>query len=326
MPQPAGRVLPADALTCKQLPSIYNECVATVSRRRAAKRNLSEHKLEILRAASLNKIQWLLHGFSTRPGGLSCCYEGRSLNLGFTKEDSREHVDANRERFLLALGAGTQGRPWPFITNRQIHSDVIHVLRAVPPEPLGGDGLVTDVPGIAIAILTADCLPVLLVDCRNRVLGAFHAGWRGTVKRIVEKGIGVLRHEFGSRPEDIHAGIGPGIQKCCYEVGEELKVEFESQFAYAGDLFHEKQQPDPVREKYPLLFLKARPPGHDDLCSKFHLDLTQANYRQLIAAGLPEKQITISGECTACNTQKFFSHRAERGRTGRMMAVAAMAP
>jgi YfiH family protein len=271
-------------------------------------------------------MPWLVHGFSTRPGGATTCYQGRSLNLGFTKEDAREHVEENRRLFLPALGAGTRNQPWPVITNRQIHSDIIHVLRAPNPTPLAGDGLVTNVPGIAIAILTADCLPVLLVDKKNRVAGAFHAGWRGTVKRIVEKGVGVMRHEFGSRPKDIHAAIGPGIQKCCYEVGHELKSEFESQFDYAADLFLEVQQSDPVREKYPLLFLNSRAPGHGDPCIKLHLDLSEANYRQLIDAGVPAKQMTISRDCTACHTQMFFSHRADRGRTGRMMAVVGLRP
>src|SRR5262249_30288722 len=157
--------------------------------------------------------------------------------------------------------------------------------------------------------------PVLLVDRKKRVVGVFHAGWRGTVKRIVEKGVGIMRREFGSRPQDIQAAIGPGIQKCCYEVGEELKNEFESQFAYARDLFHEVQESDLVREKYPLLFLSARAPGHGDLCIKLHLDLREANRRQLLDAGVPAKQITALTDCTACNSSAFFSHRAEKGRT-----------
>jgi polyphenol oxidase len=186
--------------------------------------------------------------------------------------------------------------------------------------------LVTNLPGVAIAILTADCLPVLLVDKRNRAVGAFHAGWRGTVKRIAEKGVGIMRHEFGSRPQDIHAAIGPGIRKCCYEVGEELRQEFESQFPYAGDLFHEVRKPDLVREKYPLLFLNARPPGHGDPGISIHLDLLEANRRQLLAAGVRRKNITAMAECSACDTRRFFSHRAEKGHTGRMMAVIGIAP
>lgn len=261
-----------------------------------------------------------------RPGGMSTCYEGSSLNLGFTREDDRSNVEANRKRFLLALGAVTGVKPWPLIANRQVHSDVIHIVREPGPEPLAGDGLITNAPGIAIAVFAADCLPVLLADRKNRVVGAFHAGWRGTVKRIAEKGVGVMRNKFGSRPEDIYAAIGPGIQKCCYTVGDDLKSAFDSQFAYAADLFHEVQSSDSVREKYPLLFLNARAPGHGDPGIKLHLDLTEANRRQLVEADVPEKQISISGECTSCEKRKFFSHRAQQGRTGRMMAVVGIKP
>jgi len=279
-----------------------------------------------LQSQSLKKTSWLVHGFSTRPGGVSDSYGDTSLNLGFTREDTASHVEENRKRFLLALGAATRGRLWSLVVNRQIHSDVIHVVRDVPAHPLTGDGLVTATPGLVIAIMTADCLPVLLVDTRKRVIGALHAGWRGTVKRIVEKGAGAMRHEFGSRPQDIRAVIGPGIGKCCYEVGQEVKSEFESQFSYAGELFHEVHHSDPVRKKYPLLFLEGRAPGHGHRGSRLYLDLAMANRRQLLDAGVPKKQITILEECPACDTGMFFSHRAEKGRTGRMMAGIGMVP
>ena len=163
--------------------------------------------------------------------------------------------------------------------------------------------------------------PVLLVDTRNKAVGAFHAGWRGAVSRIVEKGLGRMRHEYGSLPQDIYAVIGPGIQRCCYEVGAELKDHFESQFDYGQQLFHEVHSVDPVREKYPLLFMTMRPPGHGDFGPKLHLDVKEANRRQLLAAGVPGNQITVLEHCTSCNTRKFFSHRADKGVTGRMMAI-----
>jgi YfiH family protein len=304
----------------------YNGSVTTMIKRSRAKRVHAENRVQLLQALGLKKIPWLVHGFSTRPGGNTTCYGGSDLNLGFTKEDNRENVEQNRRQFMLALGAATAGRPWPLIANRQVHSDVIHVLRALPRGPLVGDGLITNLAGVAITILTADCLPVLVVDKRNRVIGAFHAGWRGTAQRIVEKCAGIMRREFGSRPEDICAVIGPGIQKCCYAVGEELRHEFESQFAYAAELFHEVKGSDPVREKYPLLFLNQRPPGHGDPCIRLHLDLTEANRRQLHSAGVLSKHITVLRECSACDTKKFFSHRADRGRTGRMMALAGIVP
>jgi polyphenol oxidase len=299
----------------------YNSYVTTI-----VKRVPAQNRLQVIRAAGFEKIPWLVHGFSTRAGGYTTTYGGRSLNLGFTKDDAKTNVEKNRRQFLRALGAISAGRLWPLVVNRQVHSDIIHVLRALPRGPLAGDGLVTNLAGVAIAILTADCLPVLLVDKRNKVVAAFHSGWRGTAQRIVEKGAGVLRREFGSRPQDLWAAVGPGIRKCCYAVGEELRHEFESQFTYAGELFHEVKDSDPVREKYPLLFLNQRPPGHGDPCIRLHLDLAEANRRQLLAAGVPEKQITVLEECTACDTKKFFSHRADRGRTGRMMAVVGIAP
>jgi polyphenol oxidase len=299
----------------------YNGCVTTKVKPARAKGVPAQNRLQVIQAAGLAKIPWLIHGFSARAAGFSTSYGGRSLNLGFTKDDTKANVEKNRRKLLLALGATTAGRPWPLVVNRQVHSDIIHVVRELPGGPLAGDGLITNLAGVAVAVLTADCLPVLLVDKRNRVVGAFHAGWRGTVQRIVEKGAGIMRREFGSRPEDLWAAIGPGIRKCCYAVGDELRHQFESQFPYAGDLFHEVKDSDPVREKYPLLFLNQRPPGHGDPCIRIHLDLAEANRRQLRSTGVPERQISVLDECTACDTTKFFSHRADRGRTGRMMAV-----
>ncbi len=269
----------------------------------------------------MRRISWLVHGFSARGGGVTAAYGGKSLNLGFTKHDARERVEQNRRKLLKSLGAFSKGKSWPLITVRQVHSDLIHVVRSSDPGPLTGDGLITSVPGVALGVLTADCFPVLLVDTKNRAVGAFHAGWRGTLARIAQKGLGIMQREFGTRPQDVCAAIGPGIQECCYEVGEELREKFRSQFPYADDLFRECKDSDPVREKYPLLFMNMRAPGHGDLCIKLFLDLREANRRQLIEAGVPEKHITALRDCTASNPRRFFSHRAEKGHTGRMMAV-----
>ena len=283
-------------------------------------------KLRLLQSADLKKVPWLVHGFTTRPGGATSIYGSRSLNLGFTKDDLRANVERNRKAVLVAAGAASKSKPWPLITLRQVHSDLIHVVRSRKPERMVGDGLVTDVRGVALGILTADCFPVLLVDTKKKAVGAFHAGWRGTVKRIVEKGVGIMRLEFGSRPEDIHAAIGPGIQNCSFEVGEEVEEQFHSQFEYAAALFHRVQESDAVRERYPMLFMNQRAPGHGDPCIKLHLDLREANRRQLLAAGLPEENITALKECTVCQPRKFFSHRAERGKTGRQMALIGIQP
>jgi polyphenol oxidase len=289
-------------------------------------KNLREAPGKILHADSLTPLSWLIHGFSTRPGGLSKAYGNRSLNLGFTREDSRRAVEQNRTRFLRQLGAIRKGRGWPLITLRQIHSDLIHYISDVPKPGLTGDGLITQTPGLLLAILTADCLPVILVDAKRRVVGVFHAGWRGTVKRIVEKGVGEMRRCFGTRARDIRAAIGPGVHGCCYAVGPEVRTQFESQFEYGSKLFREVEESDPVREKYPLLFLTARAPGHSELPKTIFLDLVKANRYQLILAGVPAKNISASPLCTSCETDLLFSYRAEKGVTGRMMAVAGIRP
>ena len=294
-------------------------------------RATNKTKLTILRARHLSALPWLVHGFSTRVAGFSRAYGNRDLNLGFTKDDSKAAVERNRAAFLQELGVVASLRRgsktgknsnWPLITLRQIHSDVIHRVDSIPGEPLFGDGMITATPGLLLAIQTADCLPVILVDAKSHAVGVFHAGWRGTVQRIVEKGVGEMHRCFGTRPRDLKAAIGPGIQGCCYEVGEEVRTKFESQFEYGSELFREIKESDPVREKYPLLFLTARAPGHSVLPKKIFLDLVEANRRQLLAAGLAKKNIESSPLCTNCHPEMLFSYRAEKGKTGRMMGVA----
>lgn len=292
----------------------------------------SQSKLNVLRASHLSNFPWLVHGFSTRTGGFSRIYGGNALNLGFTQHDSKAAVERNRSAFLIELGAGN-GRQKisakshrranfpPLITIRQIHADVIRLVDSPDESPLAGDGLITATPGLLLGIQTADCLPIILVDPKRRAVGVFHAGWRGTIKRIVEKGVGEMRRSFGTQARDLKAAIGPGIHGCCYEVGEEVRSQFESQFAYAAKLFRETEEPDPVREKYPMLFLTARAPGHSILPKKIFLDLVEANRQQLLAVGVLPKNIETSPLCTNCHTDLLFSYRAEKGKTGRMMAV-----
>ena len=279
-------------------------------------------KLKILPAAPLAKIPWLTHGFSTRTGGVSIAYGGNALNLGFTKEDSRTTVVRNRKLLLESLGAADKrGNPWPIVALRQIHSDIIHHVSRPPEHTLTGDGLVTSTPGLLLAVQTADCLPIILVDKKKHAVGVFHAGWRGTFGRIVEKGVGEMRRWFGTKPSDIVAAIGPGVHSCCYEVGEDFRGKFESQFSYADELFREEKSSDAVHEKYPLLFLTARAPGHSELPSKLFLDLVEANRHQLLSVGVPKKNIEALEMCTACRTDLLFSYRAEKGKTGRLMGA-----
>jgi len=278
--------------------------------------------LEIITADTLRGIPWLVHGFSTRHGGVSENYGGLALNLGITPEDSRAAVEKNRKLFLQALGATTDdGVAWPSVGMRQVHSSVIHHVLEVPAQPLQGDGLVTDRPGIVLAVRVADCQPVLIADPVHRAVGAFHAGWRGTLARIVEKGVGEFRRHFGSDPANLKAAIGPGIRRCCYEVSEDFREKFASQFTYGDDLFAEVFSSDPARRKYPLLFMNMRAPGHGEPPCTVHLDLAEANRRQLLAAGVRAENIWISDLCTSCRTDLLFSHRKEKGITGRMVGA-----
>jgi len=292
---------------------------------------VAKNKVQLLHSEKLGKLAWLVHAFSTRHGGVSRVYGGNSLNLGFTKQDSRVAVERNREVFLTELGVANGRKSWPLVSLRQVHSDVIHrvdrlPIDPMPADPMAGDGMVTDTPGLVLAVQTADCLPIILADQKRRAVGVFHAGWRGTVKRIVEKGVGEMRKHFKSDPRDLIAAIGPGVQACCYNVGEEVRTRFEAQFAYAASLFREVKESDPVREKYPLLFLTARAPGHSELPVKLFLDLVEANRRQLLDAGVLAKNIEAAGPCTACHTELLFSYRAEKGVTGRLMAAAGISP
>lgn len=296
-------------------------------------------KVGVVRAAGWERYGWLRHGFSTRAGGVTSIYGEGTLNLGLTKQDDAANVAENRGRFVRALAGRDAAK---LVTLRQIHSGLIRVVesgdgalegrletvdaRAV----LRGDGMMTNIPGVMLGVQVADCVPVLVADVRRRAVAAFHAGWRGTLRRIVERGIGTMRLRYGSKPEDLIAVVGPSIGACCYSVGEEVRHEFESQFAYAEGLFSEVYDSDPVRDKYPLLFLTARAPGHSNIGPQIHLDLWESNRRQLLDAGLKAKRITVVGECSACarvkgGGLKYFSHRGESGFAGRMMGVVGVA-
>ena len=309
----------------QRISSGFDRAAAEELSRSAPTPRVAANGVQWLAVPGWEKIPWLCHGFSTRKGGLSRAYCGEEapgeLNLGFTADDSKETVASNRS----LLAEAVTGDPLtPLVTARQFHSNLVRLSTSADARrgiPWRADGLITGEAGLLLGIQTADCIPVVVADRKRRAVGAFHAGWRGTVKRIAEIGVGRMRLEFGSRPEDLVAAIGPGVGACCYAVGEEVLSEFESQFQYARELFREVYSTDPVRAKYPMLFLTQRAPGHSPIGPSLHLDLVEANRRQLLDAGLKPRAIQVVGGCTSCEMELFFSHRASRGHAGRMMAV-----
>jgi hypothetical protein len=289
-----------------------------------------------LEAVRLSKLPWLVHAFTTRRGGSSqapCA----GLNLGFTESDRRERVEQNRHHFLAQLGV----EDFALASARQVHSSHSFVVTRDREDQLtyqlpgaevllpaaanapAGDGLMTAEPGVLLAIRIADCLPVLLVDPRQHVVAAVHAGWRGALARVIEKAVGDMRRAFGSDPQKLIAALGPSIRACCYEVGEEVVEAFHGSFAGADEFF----QPLPIRpeaatDRHTILFMSAYPPGHaPEHVPAAHLDLIAVARHQLASAGVKPANILVADYCTACRTDLFFSHRREGGRTGRQAAA-----
>jgi YfiH family protein len=270
--------------------------------------------IRILQVPALAKLPWLIHGFSTKPGGISIQDADKVLNLGFTEWDTKENVLENRGRFQSALGASGL----KLISLKQIHSDVIHFFDAAPAEICQGDASATNRPGLLLGVQTADCVPILLVDPKKRAVAAVHAGWRGTLARIVVKAIGQMQMQFKSNPSDLLAALGPSIGGCCYEVGTEVATRFLSQFPEAPEWFDEFRTGD---EPNPVQWLNMMPPGHQPPPKNVLLDLRKANRAQLLGAGLRAPNIFVSDLCTACRRDLLFSYRKEGPQSGRLMSV-----
>ena len=248
----------------------------------------------------------IVHGFSTRLGGVSEGYLG-SMNLSFSRGDNPENVLENYRRISKAIGFPVES----IVTSDQTHTTNI---RRVEKEDAGKgvtkekdyrdvDGLITNVPGLILGTFYADCVPLLFVDPVHHAIGCSHSGWRGTVGEMGKKTVEAMREAYGSRPEDIFAAIGPSICQDCYEVGKDVAEPFEKLFS---------------QERYQDVSLKNI--LTEKVNGKYQLDLWRANEAILLGAGILKEHLSMTDICTCCNPSYLFSHRASKGRRGNLAA------
>lgn len=237
------------------------------------------------------------HGFTTRKGGVSQGYLS-SLNIGGGRGDTREHVEENYRILGQALGFD----PHNVVLPRQVHSDIVYVAGEkdrgaglYAPHLPDCDALVTNVPGLALVVFSADCTPILLWDPVTGAVGAAHAGWRGTVSAIAARTVEAMAREYGSSPQNIRAAVGPNIGFCHFETHEDVPQALISAFG-------------PEMQAY------IRPHGE-----KYTIDLKAVNAWVLRQAGV--QYVDISDACTVCQSDLYWSHRATRGRRGSQGAV-----
>ena len=244
------------------------------------------------------------HAFSTRLGGVSRGQDA-SLSLSFFMGDEREAVYENFRRICGAIGVDEE----KLVFGCQTHSANVRVVTAADAgkgilrqrDYTDVDGLVTDVPGLPLCTLYADCVPLLFLDPVKGVVGCSHAGWRGTAASIGRRTVEVMQETYGSRPADILACIAPSIGPCCYEVDEPLRAAFSS-----------------IPDVSPEGLLQPKGEG------KYMLNLWETNRRVLLAAGLLPEHITVAGICTCCHADIFHSHRATGGHRGSLAAIIAL--
>ncbi len=272
----------------------------------------------------------LAHGVFTRLGGYSAPPQ-HGLNTIKRGDDSNENVVRNRQLVLKALGLEQA----PAVTLWQVHGADVLTFHAheswrtdwaalsyftqpwTPAEIHRGDALITGERGTVLALSFADCVPITFYDPTRHVIGIAHGGWRGTAHGIVVATVKAMHEQFGSRAEDIHAGIGPAIGPCCYEVSETVWQIFNGQLTSNEHptLAHYREL---VRESatFSLSTLEEK--------ESLRLDLQETNRRQLVMAGLHPEHIEMMRVCTCCNTDRYFSHRGENGQTGRFAVVMAL--
>jgi len=248
-----------------------------------------ESQITFLYSEALARIPGIIHAFSTRRSERNDFALGAGLAMN-------PLVQMNRIRFVAAAGAVG----WPVLKLKQVHSGIVRVMEdtSAAGEAVEGDAAITSLSGVLLSVQTADCVPILLADSHARAIAAVHAGWRGTAAHIVETTVAELGRHYPIKPQDIVAAIGPHIGVCCYEIGEEVV--------------------DAIRD---TAAIERRPEW-----PKPHLNLGEANRRQLLRAGIPEKQIESSSLCTRCREDLFFSYRRDGARTGHMLSVVGIAP
>ncbi|MCD6153342.1 MAG: peptidoglycan editing factor PgeF [Syntrophobacterales bacterium] len=252
--------------------------------------------VQYLECTALGKYDFITHAFCTRWGGIS---KGRFANLNFSVREGDKETNVAENWDILSNSFNIPVDH--FFTVNQVHGDGILVIGnnhedRHEKQGLDYDGIITNMPGLAIGVKTADCVPVFMVDKVRRVVGSIHAGWKGTSLRIVDKAVDAFINEFGSRIADITAVIGPSIGPCCYEVD---KIVLESMRGYPemGACFSKSERKQ-----------------------RWMLDLPKANQLQLIHAGIPPENILTTQICTSCHKETFFSHRGEGGQAGRQLS------
>ncbi|MDQ6673694.1 MAG: peptidoglycan editing factor PgeF [Chloroflexota bacterium] len=244
--------------------------------------------MNLFRFDNLSQVPGVVHAISTRSGGVS---QGRceSLNVSYSVGDTPENVDENIRRVSTAVGS----RPTDLFAAYQVHGRVVTLVEPDTQSRPRCDVLATRSPARTLMLRFADCTPVLLADPQRRAIAAVHAGWRGSAVRAAGAAVEALRDAFGSRPEDIVAGIGPAIGPCCYVVGQDVV----DAFGDRPDLFSADQ-------------------------AGTRLDLWEANRQALVEAGVAADRIELAGICTRCEADRFFSHRANaRQPAGRFAAL-----
>lgn len=242
------------------------------------------------------------HCFSSRLGGVSKGHLS-TMNLSYTRGDEKECVDENYRRIAKVLGCKIED----IVCSDQTHTTNVKKVMAddkgkgivKPRDYKDIDGLITDEPGIALATFYADCVPLYIVDPVHHAIGLSHSGWRGTVKRMGAVTLKKMKEEYGTKPEDVYAAIGPSICQDCYEVSKDVADEFREAFLAQ-------------RDEDKLLYQKSE--------EKFQLNLWYANYCVFREAGVPEKNIEVTDVCTCCNPDILFSHRASKGMRGNLGA------